>query len=66
MIHYLEMFVAATLVLGFPSVAMAQTITFADAAISSTSRTDKQLPAVQRLPSRLFAQSFADSLQERI
>ena len=34
-IHYLEMFVAATLVFGLPSVAVAQTITFADAAIGS-------------------------------
>ena len=37
-IHYLEIFVAATLVLGLPSVAMAQTITFADAAIGSKSK----------------------------
>jgi hypothetical protein len=34
-IHYLEIFVAATLVLGLPSLAMAQTITFADAAVGS-------------------------------
>src|SRR5437868_11580027 len=34
-IDYLEMFVAATFALALPSVAMAQTIAFADAAIGS-------------------------------
>jgi hypothetical protein len=33
--QYLEVFCAVTLLLGFPSLAMAQTITFADAAIGS-------------------------------
>jgi hypothetical protein len=33
--QYLEVFVAVTVLLGFPSIAMAQTITFADAAIGS-------------------------------
>jgi hypothetical protein len=33
--HYLEVFVAASLVLGFPCVAVAQTITFADTAVGS-------------------------------
>src|SRR5476651_2202408 len=34
-LHYMEVFCAVTLLLGFPSLAVAQTITFADAAVGS-------------------------------